>query len=151
MFATDLNDLLPDPERHADFYRGTVAKRAIAWVADSAITLGLCLLILPFTAFTALFFWPVFYLVIGFVYRWATLSGGSATFGMRLAAIRFLDRTGRPFDSGQAFLHTALYTLCVSSLLPQLISIGAMLATPRGQGLPDLVLGSVCINRQAEH
>lgn len=151
MFAADLNDHLPDPAHHADFYRGTVAKRAVAWAVDSVIILGLCLMILPFTAFTALFFWPVFYVTIGFLYRWATIGSGSATLGMRLAAVRLVDRQGQPFDGGQAFLHTALYTLCISSLLPQLISIAMMLLTPRGQSLPDLVLGSVCLNRQARY
>ena len=145
MFA----DTLPDPDRHADFYAGTVTKRAIAWIIDTVIILAICVVILPFTAFTALFFWPVFYITIGFLYRWITMAGGSATLGMRLASVSFLDRAGRPFDAGSAFLHTLLYTLCISSVIPQLISIGSMLVTPRGQSIPDLILGSVCVNRAA--
>lgn len=144
-------DALPDPDRHAAFYDGTATKRGLAWLVDTVVIMGLCLLILPFTAFAALFFWPLFYVVVGFVYRWVTLSGGSATLGMRLASIRFLKRDGQPFDAGSAFLHTMLYSLCISSVVPQLISIGAMLTTPRGQSLPDLVLGSVCVNRAARH
>ncbi|MFT4151291.1 MAG: RDD family protein [Paracoccaceae bacterium] len=150
MFAP-LADTLPDPARHAEFYSGTATKRGLAWLVDTAVILGICLLILPFTAFTALFFWPLFYITIGFLYRWITLARGSATWGMRLASIRFLDRDGRPFDTGSALLHTALYSVCISSILPQLISIASMLVTPRGQSLPDLILGSVCINRAARH
>lgn len=142
-------DALPDPDRHAEFYSGTAIKRGFAWIIDTVIIMTLSVVILPFTAFTALFFWPIFYIAIGFIYRWITLSGGSATLGMRLLSIGFRDRTGRPFDSGTAFVHTALYTLCISSLIPQLISIGAMLMTDRGQSLPDMVIGSVCINRAA--
>ena len=140
---------LPDPQQHAEFYSGTVTKRAFAWLIDSLIILTICLCILPFTIFTALLFWPIFYVTIGFFYRWATMSGGSATWGMRMMAVSFLDRNGRRFDAGTAFVHCALYSLFISSLLPQLLSIGAMLTTERGQSLPDLVLGAVCINRMA--
>jgi uncharacterized RDD family membrane protein YckC len=140
---------LPDPDRHAEFYAGTVTKRAFAWLIDSLIILAICLFILPFTIFTALFFWPVFYITIGFFYRWATMSGGSATWGMRMMAVGFLDRNGRRFDAGTAFVHCAIYSLCLLSFVPQLLSIGSMLMTERGQSLPDLVLGAVCINRAA--
>lgn len=142
---------LPDPDRHADFYSGTAMKRGLAWIVDTIIIVAICVMILPFTAFTALFFWPVFYVTIGFLYRWITMSRGSATLGMRLASISFLDRDGHPFDAGSAFLHTALYSVCISSILPQLISIGSMLVTPRGQSIPDLILGSACINRAARY
>lgn len=142
-------DALPDPDRHAEFYSGTATKRGLAWLVDSAIIVAVCLMILPFTVFTALLFWPVFYLTVGFLYRWITLSRGSATLGMRLVSVSFLDRQGRPLDSASAFAHTALYTLCISAMVPQLISIGAMLTTPRGQSLPDLVLGTACLNRAA--
>lgn len=142
-------DALPDPDRHSAFYSGTAIKRGVAWIIDTVIIFTMAAIILPFTAFTALFFWPLFYVCIGFVYRWATLSNRSATWGMRLMSVGFRDRTGRPFDGGTALVHTALYTLCISSLIPQLLSIGAMLTTKRGQSLPDLVIGSVCINRAA--
>lgn len=147
MFST----ALPDPDRHADFYSGTAMKRGLAWIVDTAIILAICVLILPFTAFTALFFWPVFYITIGFLYRWITMARGSATWGMRLVSVSFLDRTGRAFDAGSAFVHTALYTVCISSIVPQLISIASMLVTPRGQSIPDLILGSVCVNGAARH
>jgi hypothetical protein len=38
-------------------------------------------------------------------------------------------------------------TFTISTLLPQIVSAALMLTGPRGQGLTDLVLGSVAINR----
>jgi hypothetical protein len=46
-------------------------------------------------------------------------------------------------------LHTLGYTLTIATLLPQLLSIALMLTGARGQGLSDLVLGTVAINRPA--
>ena len=66
---------------------------------------------------------------------------------MRMMGIRFLSRDGARFDAATAFLHTLAYTMSVAFLLPQIISVGLMLLSPRGQGLTDHVLGSVAINR----
>jgi uncharacterized RDD family membrane protein YckC len=105
--------------------------------------------VLPFTAFTGLFFLPLLWLALSFLYRWATLAGGSATPGMRLMAIEFRDRTGRRFDAGQALLHTALYTICMGTFLLQAVSVLSILISPRRQSLPDHLMGSVAINRAA--
>ncbi len=138
---------LPDPAREPAFYRGVTVKRGLAWVADAAVTLLLCLLALPFTAFTGLFWWPVLWLLVGFLYRWATLAGGSATLGMRLMAITIRDRRGDRLDPATAFLHTLGYTVSVAAFPLQLVSIGFMAALGRGQGLTDLLLGTAAINR----
>jgi uncharacterized RDD family membrane protein YckC len=66
---------------------------------------------------------------------------------MRLAAIEFRRFDGGPLDPLTAFLHTLGYTVSWAMVLPQLASIACMLVTPRGQGLSDLVLGTVAINR----
>ena len=52
---------LPDPEFNADFYAGVPAKRALAWIVDTILTMILTAVIVPFTAFTALFFLPFLY------------------------------------------------------------------------------------------
>ena len=140
---------LPDPAREPAFYRGVTVKRGAAWVVDAAATLLLCLLALPFTAFTGLFWWPVLWLLVGFLYRWATLAGGSATLGMRLMAITLRDRHGDRLDPGTAFLHTLGYSVSVAAFPLQLVSIGFMAALGRGQGLTDLLLGTAAINRPA--
>ncbi len=138
---------LPDPDRHAAFYDGVALKRGLAWIVDTIFVTLIVAVVTLFTAFTALFILPVLWLTVGFVYRWVTLSGRSATWGMRLLGIEFLDRTGLRFDAATAFAHTMGYTLSMAFVLPQVISVGLMCLSRRGQGLTDMLLGSVAVNR----
>jgi uncharacterized RDD family membrane protein YckC len=140
---------LPDPDHQAEFYADVPIKRALAWVVDSILIAIITMVVVPFTLFLSLFFLPLLYLTISFLYRTISLARNSATPGMRLMAIEFRDRTGARFDLGTAFLHTLGYTLTISTVLPQLLSMGLMLTTARGQGLTDLVLGTVAINKPA--
>ncbi len=144
MYAT-----LPDPDHQAEFYADVPTKRALAWCVDAILIAVMTMVVLPFTFFLGLFFLPVLYLTLSFLYRTVSLARQSATPGMRLMAIEFRDRTGAKFDLGTAFLHTLGYTLTIGTLLPQLLSIGLMLTTARGQGLTDMVLGTVAINKPA--
>jgi uncharacterized RDD family membrane protein YckC len=145
MYAT-----LPDPDYQAEFYADVPVKRALAWVVDTLLIAALTLLVVPFTLFTALFFLPVLYLTISFLYRTVGLARHSATLGMRLMSIEFRDRSGARFDLPTAFLHTLGYTLTIGTLVPQILSVALMLTTARGQGLTDIVLGTVAINRPAQ-
>lgn len=138
---------LPDPLREPDFYAGVAPKRAVAWVIDGAITWLLCLLALPFTAFTGLFWWATLWAIVGFLYRWATISAGSATWGMRLMAICLRERDGRRLTPVTALLHTAGYTASLAAFPLQVVSVALMAALGRGQGLTDLILGTAAINR----
>ena len=140
---------LPDPLREPQFYAGVTTKRGLAWLADTAVTLGLCLLALPLTAFTALFWFPLLWITVGFLYRWATLAGGSATWGMRLMAIEIRDRDGSPLDAATAFAHVLGYTVLMMAFPVQLVSIALMIGLGRGQGLTDLALGTAAINKPA--
>ncbi len=142
---------LPDPEYNAEFYEGVTAKRGVAWVIDTVLTMILTAIIVPFTAFTALFFLPVLFVVVNAVYRWVTISSASATLGMRMTAIEFRRADGQVFDAGTAFIHTLGYLVSASMVLPQVLSVGMMMLSPRGQGLTDTVLGSVAINRSARY
>ncbi len=127
-------------------YAGVPLKRGIAWVIDVVLIAMLCALILPFTAFTGVFFFPFMMLVVGFIYRWFTLAGGSSTWGMRLMGISFRDVDGAPLSSGLALAHTTGYTVSIAIAPLQLISIVMILITARGQSLTDMVLGTVAIN-----
>ncbi|MDF1854916.1 RDD family protein [Pseudooceanicola sp.] len=140
---------LPDPDYQPEFYAGVPLKRLLAWLLDTGLILVLCLLILPFTAFTGLFFFPALMLVVGFVYRWATLTLGSATWGMRLFAIDLRQADGARLDGAGAFWHTLGYSLSMALPVLQLLSIALMLTSSRGQGLSDHMLGTVAINRPA--
>ncbi|PJF10611.1 hypothetical protein CUR21_04560 [Pseudorhodobacter sp. MZDSW-24AT] len=141
-----MSSMQPDPERHPAFYAGVLPKRFLAWVLDLILIGVVTALIVPFTAFTALFFLPFLFLVVGFLYRWLTLSGRSATWGMRLMSIEFLDRNGQRFDGATALLHTLGYTVSMAFVMPQVLSVVLMVLSSRGQGLSDMVLGSVAIN-----
>ena len=140
---------LPDPATEPAFYDGVTLKRALAFLVDAGLILGLGLIILPFTAFTALFFFPVFLGTVGFLYRWATLAGGSATWGTRLMAIELREADGMRLRPMTALLHVTGFYLSWAITPLQLVSAVMMVALGRGQGLTDVVLGTAAINRPA--
>ncbi|WP_435141973.1 RDD family protein [Pseudopelagicola sp. nBUS_19] len=141
--------VLPDPETQAEFYSDVPVKRLIAWLVDVLLIAVVCVLILPFTAFTGIFFFPVLMAVVGFIYRVVTLASGSATWGMRLVSIEMRRQTGDLFDLTTALLHTTGFYVSFAFPLLQLVSVILMLTSSRSQGLTDLVMGTVALNRTA--
>ncbi|CUJ98795.1 RDD family protein [Shimia thalassica] len=142
---------LPDPDTQSEFYADIPTKRLLAWLVDMVLIAVVSAIIVPFTAFTGLFFFPALMLVVGFLYRTITLTTSSATWGMRLFSIEFRDRTGRTFDFGSAILHTLGYHISISVFPLQIVSIILMLTSARKQGLTDYFMGSVAINRPARY
>lgn len=144
---------LPDPEIDRQFYDGVPGRRFAAWLVDvgivlalgvpTAIVFGLMTLGLGFMLF------PLVLAGTGFVYRLLTLSSSSATLGMRLMGLEFRRADGSRFDGLTATLHTALYMLCLSFMVLQVISCVTILTTAYRQSLPDLVLRTTAINRPA--
>lgn len=149
MYADSPLSHLPDPVTQRGFYDSVAIKRGLAWVIDCIIVSLLVFVALIFTAFLGAFVFFALWMVISFAYRVITLTNGSATWGMRAMAIEFRDWRGQRFDLSQAFLHTLGYTVSVSVAPLQLISIVCMIATERGQGLTDLLLGTTALNRRA--
>lgn len=141
---------LADPLTQPQFYRDVAAKRFLAWIIDTIVIALFSLLIVPFTAFVALFFFFALMAVVSFVYRVITLTTGSATWGMRLMAIEIRNASGARLDLGQAFLHTLGYTISWAVAPLQLISIVLMATSNRGQGLTDMVIGTAALNRKAQ-
>lgn len=140
----------PDPERQPDFYDGIAIKRAVAWLIDVAITLCLMIPAILATAFIGLFFLPLLFLGLGFAYRWYTISRGSATLGMAMMAIELRDARGQRLDTTTAFLHTLLYHIgWMTFFILHLVSIGMIVTTRYKQSLPDMLLGTVMLNRRA--
>lgn len=139
---------LPDPQYQPEFYADIPPKRLIAWVIDVGLILGLTLLVLPFTAFVGLLFLPFLYASLGFIYRVATLAGGSATLGMRVMSVELRTAEGLKFGLGEAFFHTLGYYISFAMALVQLASVALMLTSERGQSLTDMVMGSVMLNRR---
>ncbi len=140
---------LPDPDTEAQFYDGVPLKRLIAWAIDVTVIAILSLVLVPFTAFTALFYLPVFMALVGFLYRWASLGRLSATPGMRLVGIELRTAEGRRLDLMTALLHVAGYATSMAVFPLQLLSMALMVVTPRKQGLTDHVLGTAAIRRAA--
>ncbi len=138
----------PDPIRAPQFYASVPGKRLIAWIIDCAITIALTLVVIPFTAFVGLFFFPVLAMLIGFAYRTLTIAGSSATWGMRIMSIELRDARGERFDFSQALMHTLGYSVSIAFFLIQVVSMIMMAGSARGQGLTDMALGSVMINRK---
>mgnify|MGYP001566986497 CR=1 FL=1 len=141
----------PDPILQEDFYADTPMKRLFAWFVDMIIIVLLSAAVVPFTAFTGVFFFPLLVLVIGFAYRVITLTGGSATIGMRLLSIQLRNQHGEKFGLGEAALHTLGYSVSMGMPLIQVVSIILMMTTSRKQGLTDIVMGSVMINKPARY
>ena len=140
---------LPDPMTQPQFYRDVAAKRFFAWVIDTVLVGLISLLIVPFTAFVALFFFIGLMAIVGFMYRVVTLATGSATWGMRMMALEIRGPDGAQLDLGQAFLHTIGYTVSWAVAPLQLISVVLMMTSDRGQGLTDYVMGTAALNRKA--
>ena len=140
---------LPDPQAQPEFYDDVMLKRFLAWVVDSALVWGLWLVLSVLTLGILIWLLP-FFAVLDFVYRTATLSRRSATWGMRLVGIELRDRRGEPLDGGQALAHTAGYMFSMVTFFPvQVASIVTMAATERRQSLTDMVLGTAALNRRA--
>lgn len=142
---------LPDPEFQAEFYQDVPSKRFFAWLIDLVITLALCVLAIVFTAFVGLFFLPILWTVVSFVYRVATISAGSATFGMRMMAIELRNADGTRLSFPEAALHTFLHFVMFGSIVLQCISVATTLSTARGQGLHDMIMGTTALNKTAHH
>jgi uncharacterized RDD family membrane protein YckC len=145
---------LPDPDLDRQFYEGVPARRLVAWFVDVALVLlvGVPLAVL-FGHFTLGFGFALFPFVVagtGFLYRVATIVGGSATWGMRFVGIELRRGDGSRFDLLTAVLHTGIYMVCVGTVALQAISCLTIVGTRYRQSLADIVLGTTAINAPAD-
>nr|WP_170610445.1 RDD family protein [uncultured Ruegeria sp.] len=140
---------LPDPDRQPEFYQSVATKRFVAWLFDIAFISLLCIVPVFLTFGMGVFFLPLIYGVISFVYRVVTISNGSATLGMRFMNIELRDAFGARMDTGKALAHTAGYFVSMAFFVIQIISVIMMLTSSRCQGLTDAFLGTVMINQRA--
>jgi len=138
---------IPYPHSHPKFYESVTTKRFFAWLIDSIIVLGILIITSPFTFFVSLFLFPFFYAAIDFVYRTATLTMGSATFGMRLIAVELRHESGHRLDFVTSLFHTIGLYVSYAFVLVQIASIGMMVTRDDRKGLTDLVVGTVMVNR----
>lgn len=145
---------LPDPEIDRQYYEGVPVKRFVAWLIDLCLVLVVGVPLAVFFGLATLGFgfalFPLVIAGVGFLYRVATISTGSATWGMWLVGIELRRGDGSRFDGTTALLHVAIYTVCLTAVVLQFISCVAILGTRYRQGIPDLILGTTAINRPAE-
>ena len=138
----------PGFEHDYGLYRNVPLKRFLAWCLDVFLISLATAAIVAFTLLTALLFLPAVYACTSFLYRWATLASSSATPGMILVGIEIRSLDGARLDGTTALLHTAGYFASVLTFPLQMISIGMMILTARRQGLTDVVLRTVAVNRR---
>ena len=138
---------IPDPQSHPEFYESVTTKRYFAWLIDSAIVLGILIITSPFTFFVSLFLFPFFYAAIDFIYRTATLSMGSATFGMRIMEIELRPESGHRLDFITSVFHTVGLYVSYAFVLVQLFSIGMIVMRDDRKSLTDMVIRTVMVNR----
>jgi uncharacterized RDD family membrane protein YckC len=140
--------MLPHPDTHPEFYDSVAPKRLIAWIIDIALIVVIGAILTPLTAFTALFFFPLFVAIVGFVYRVVTLASGSATLGMRMMAIELRQNDGSKLEFISAFLHTVGLYISFAIPIIQIVSCVLMGTQKSGKGVTDLVLGTAMINKR---
>lgn len=156
MTATTTEPLygLPDPERDAQFYEGVPLRRFMAWVIDVLIVLAIGVPLATLFGIVTLFAgFALFGLIVagvGFAYRTLTLASGSATWGMRFTGIEFRRHDGSRFDGVTALMHTALYAVCMSVFVLQLVSCVTIVGSRYRQSLGDMLLGTTAIHRPVD-
>jgi uncharacterized RDD family membrane protein YckC len=94
------------------------------------------------------FFFASLWFILSFIDRFPVLTIYSSTIGMRMTGIEFRQRHDRPFGGLYALLHT-IGTMIAYATSLQIVSIILMLITSRKQGLVDLILATVVVNRAA--
>ena len=138
---------IPYPHSHPEFYENVTTKRFFGWLIDSAIVLAILIITSPFTFFVSLFLFPFLYAAIDFIYRTATLSIGSATFGMRIMAIELRHESSHRLDFITSVFHTIGLYVSYAFVLVQLLSIGMTVMREDRKSLTDMVIGTVMVNR----
>lgn len=141
---------LPDPTTQATFYKDVPLKRLFAWVLDGIISFVMTVIISVLLLGIPFFFFFGLWAVVSVIYRVLSITGGSATWGMRFVGIELRTSQAHPMDFIMALLHTIGTLICMATGL-QIISIILMLFTARGQGLVDLVLGTAAVNKMARY
>ncbi len=141
---------LPDPDRDPQFYAGVPMRRFAAWVIDLIIVAAISVIAIPVFGIVTLglgfFAAPAIYAVLSFIYRVATLTSRSATWGMRIMGIELRRGDGQRFDFGLSLAHVGFYTLSVFLTVPLVVTVITVLSTRYRQTLHDILLRTTAIN-----
>lgn len=149
MIASEALTGFPNPTTHRPLYDQIPRRRLFAFVIDSIIIFVVSLILLPFTAFSAIFFFGFFSLLISVIYRTLTLAQKSATPGMRIMKIEFRTHLGERLSFNNALVTTLLFTASLSMVMPLLVSAVMIVFNQRARGLSDYLMGTAVINQAA--
>ena len=138
---------IPIPQAHPEFYESVTTKRFFTWLIDSTVVLGILIITSPFTFFVSLFLFQFFYAVSDFIHRTPTLSMRSATFGMRIMAIELRHESGHRLDFITSVFYAIGLYVSYAFVLVRLLSIGMMVMQDGRKSLPDMVIGTVMMDR----
>ncbi len=142
----------PDSLAEPDLYDGVLPRRAIAYVLDLTLILGLWIAlsmvfgvagILTFGALTPLGLVVLAVLPVG--YHTFFIGRDGATPGMRVFDLEVRSWTGRRPDYTQAFLTTVLFYASVS--LTAWLVLLVPLFTDRNRTLHDILAGTIVLRR----
>lgn len=144
-------DGLPNPKSDPQFYQGVPVRRLVAWIID-VIIVGLvagitALLFGVMTLGLGFLLAPLIFLSLNLIYRIGMLANHSATIGMMFTGIEFRTLRGHRFGIWEAAIHTIAYMIVFATMIGQTASVAFMMFGAYGRSLPDLLLGSVAINR----
>ena len=128
---------------------GVPGRRLGAWIFDGALIFGATAMVAALNPFIGVIIWPLLATMIAFVYRTATLAMFSATPGMQLFGITLRAGNGVALDLPLAAAHTVAYLVAVAIFPLQLLSVALMATGSQGQGLGDLLLGTVMLRRNS--
>jgi uncharacterized RDD family membrane protein YckC len=147
-----------DPDLQPELFRGTLVRRAVAFVIDMVVLVVPVILVKMFIAVFGLITlglgWMLFWLVWPctvvwvLIYYGSTIGGpSSATLGMRAMDLELVTWYGEPgyFVLGAA--HVVLFWVLASFLSPLVLLVG--LFNRRRRLLHDILLGTLVINRAA--
>lgn len=145
--SSAMTHALPDPDHDPAFYEGVAAKRLFAWLLDVIVVTAVTFVLGLLTLSLLWWVWPLVYLTVDFFYRAGTITQASATLGMRVMNLQLRGPGGARLSQGEAVLHTLAYMVAAAFVIIQLVSVAMMALGARHQGLHDLLIGSVAINR----
>jgi len=148
-----MTDNLPDPATAPELFEGVLMRRAMAWVIDSAIIVGISVGVMLVGLLAGLLTLGVGWLALPFIvpiailaYYAATLgSPARSTIGMRAFDLVLTPVRGRPLDGWAILIHPILFWLTVWISWP--FSLLFALFTPRRQMLHDLIVGTLMLRR----
>ncbi len=144
---------LPDPNANPELFAGLLTRRALAFVIDMGILVGITLTVLllgliagVLTLGLAWVFLPLLLPLAILSYYALTLGSPlRATIGMRAMDIVLTPARGRPLNGYAILIHPLLFWVTVWISWP--VSLAFALFTPRRQLVHDLICGTLMVRR----